>query len=68
MFISFSKLFQMDPMESHRPRSDSLHPEYFEPNFERRDSFKAQGMELVKLLRVITVNLSNATTFKIQLF
>lgn len=64
MFITIIfKLFQVDPMESHRPRSDSLHPEYLEPNFERRDSFKTQGMELVKLLRVITLKLSNSTFF-----
>lgn len=41
----------MEPL-SHRHRSESLHPDYFDNGFERRDSYKNQGMELVKLLRV----------------
>ncbi|ENN77278.1 hypothetical protein YQE_06104, partial [Dendroctonus ponderosae] len=39
---------QMEPL-SHRHRSVSLHPEFFDPNFDRQTSFKAQGMELVSL-------------------
>ncbi|XP_050309298.1 E3 ubiquitin-protein ligase lubel isoform X2 [Anthonomus grandis grandis] len=36
---------------NHRHRSESLRPEYFENVFEKRDNYKNQGMELVKLLR-----------------
>ncbi|CAG9771886.1 unnamed protein product [Ceutorhynchus assimilis] len=36
---------------SHQQRSESLHPEFFDSGFERRDAYKNQGMELVKLLR-----------------
>lgn len=45
---------QVDPL-SHRHRSVSLHPEFFDPNFDRQTSFKAQGMELVRLLRVSSI-------------
>lgn len=49
----------MDHIEppSHRSRADSFHAdrEYLAPmdnGFQRHDTFKASGMELVKLLRV----------------
>ncbi|XP_030754545.1 uncharacterized protein LOC115881269 isoform X2 [Sitophilus oryzae] len=44
---------QVDGLEplSHHHRSESLRPDYFDNSFERRDSYKNQGMELVKLLR-----------------
>ncbi|XP_076270641.1 linear Ubiquitin E3 ligase isoform X1 [Rhynchophorus ferrugineus] len=45
--------YRMDGLEplSNRHRSESLRPDYYDNGFERRDSYKNQGMELVKLLR-----------------